>query len=112
MADLPVDRVTPDKPRFSFVGVDCFGPFWVRRGRSQVKRYGVLFTCLALRAVHIEEGQTMDSDSFVNSMRRFIARRGTPEVVRSDNGTNFVSGIKLSTSGITSKSMSFCYKEM
>ena len=94
MADLPVDRVTPDKPPFSFVGVDCFGPFWVRRGRSQVKRYGVLFTCLALRAVHIEVAQTMDTDSFVNSMRRFIARRGTPEVVRSDNGTNFVSGNK------------------
>lgn len=46
MADLPVDRVTPEKPHFSFVGVDCFGPFLVKRGRSQVKRYGVLYTCL------------------------------------------------------------------
>ena len=94
MSDLHADRVTPDKPPFSFVGVDCFGPFWVKRARSQVKRYGVLFTCLVSRAIHIEVAQSMDTDSFVNSMRRFIARRGVPEVMRSDNGSNFVSGNK------------------
>ncbi|KAL9986303.1 hypothetical protein ACROYT_G000434 [Oculina patagonica] len=94
MSDLPADRVTPDKPPFSFVGVDCFGPFWVKRARSQVKRYGVLFTCLVSRAIHIEVAQSMDTDAFVNSMRRFIARRGVPEVMRSDNGSNFVSGNK------------------
>ncbi|XP_015774303.1 PREDICTED: uncharacterized protein LOC107352486 [Acropora digitifera] len=80
MADLPAERVTPDKPPFTFVGVDCFGPFWVKRARSQVKQYGVLYTCLATRAIHLEVAQSMDSDSFVNSMRRFIARRGIPEV--------------------------------
>ena len=93
MADL-ADRVTPNKPPFSFVGVDCFGPFWVKRARSQVKRYGVLFTCLATRAIHLEVAQSMDTDSFLNSLRRFIARRGIPEVMRSDNGSNFVGGSK------------------
>ena len=43
MADLPEDRVIPNKPPFTFVGVDCFGPFTVKKGRSTVKRYGVLF---------------------------------------------------------------------
>ena len=94
MADLPADRVTPNKAPFSFVGVDCFGPFWVKRARSQVKRYGVLYTCLATRAIHLEVAQSMDTDSFLNSMRRFIARRGVPEVMRSDNGSNFVGGCK------------------
>ena len=94
MADLPADRVTPNKPPFSFVGVDCFGPFWVKRARSQVKRYGVLFTCLATRAIHLEVAQSMDTDSFLNSLHRFIARRGIPEVMRSDNGSNFVGGSK------------------
>ena len=42
MADLPEHRVTPDQPPFTFVGVDCFGPFLVKRGRSLVKRYGPL----------------------------------------------------------------------
>lgn len=91
MADLPEDRVTPDKPPFTFVGVDCFGPFLVRRGRSMVKRYGVLFTCLTLRAIHIEVIHSLDTDSYVNTMRRFIVRRGDPEEMRSDNGSNFVS---------------------
>ena len=94
MADLPADRVNPGKPPFSFVGVDCFGPFLVKRGRSQFKRYGVLYTCLVIRAVHIEGAYSMDTDSFINSMRRFIARQGTRELMRSDNGTNFVGGDK------------------
>ena len=92
MADLPSDRVTPDKPPFSFVGVDCFGPFIVKRGRSLEKRYGVIFTCLSIRAIHIEVAHSMDIDSFVNALRRFMARRGKPELIRSDNATNFTSG--------------------
>ena len=74
------------------IGVDCFGPFLVKRGRSQVKRYCVLYTCLVTRAVHIEVAYSMDTDSVINLMRRFIARGGTPELMRTDNGTNFVGG--------------------
>ena len=94
MANLPEDRVTASRPPFTYVGVDCFGPFIVRRGRVDVKRYGVLFTCLALRAVHIEVANSLDTDSFINALRRFIARRGPPEEMRSDNGGNFVAGEK------------------
>ena len=36
MADLPADRVTPGKPTFSFVGVDCFGPFFKVKSRGTV----------------------------------------------------------------------------
>ncbi len=92
MADLPPDRIVPDHPPFTFVGVDCFGPFMVKRGRAMVKRYGVLFTCLTMRAVHIEVAQTMETDSFINALRRFMARRGKPAEMRSDNGTNFKGG--------------------
>lgn len=49
MADLPTDRVIIAKPTFSFVGIDCSGPFLMRKGRSLVKRYGVLFTCMSIR---------------------------------------------------------------
>ena len=48
MASLPQDRVTPSKPAFTYVGVDLFGPFTVRRGRTTAKRYGALFTCLTV----------------------------------------------------------------
>ncbi|KAL7852267.1 hypothetical protein SRHO_G00180520 [Serrasalmus rhombeus] len=90
MADLPTNRVLPDEPPFTKTGVDYFGPFNVKRGRSTVKRYGIIFTCLTVRAVHIEMAQSLDTDSFIHALRRFIARRGQVLEMRSDNGTNFV----------------------
>jgi hypothetical protein len=92
MANLPEDRVTPGKPPFSFVGIDFFGALYVKRGRTEVKRYGCLFTCLSIRAIHIEITHSLDTNSFMNALRRFIARRGRPEEIRSDNGGNLVSG--------------------
>ena len=90
MADLPEERVLPEKAPFTNVGVDYFGPIDFKRGRSHLKRYGVLFTCLTSRAVHLEVAYTLDTDSCINAIRRFICRRGTITTIRSDNGTNFV----------------------
>ena len=92
MASLPEDRIMPSKPPFAYTGVDSFGPFEVRRGRTRVKRYGVIFTCLTLRAVHIEAASSLDTESFISALRRFITRRGQPEEMRSDNGGNFARG--------------------
>lgn len=94
MADLPEDRLTLNKPPFTNVGVDCFGPFIVRKGRTDHKRYGVVFTCLAVRAIHIEVVQSLDTSSFIMALRRFCARRGQVQEIRSDNGSNFVSSNK------------------
>lgn len=55
-----------------------------------MKRYGVIFTCLALRAIHIEVAPSLETDSFINALRRFISRGGQVHELRSDNGTNFV----------------------
>ena len=54
MADLPSARLQIDQPPFSHVGVDYFGPFHVKQGRALVKRYGCVFTCMTVRAIHIE----------------------------------------------------------
>ena len=89
MADLPKDRVTPAPP-FTYTGVDYFGPYVVKEGRKEIKRYGCLFTCLASRAIHIETANSLETDSFIQALRRFIARRGPIREIRSDNGTNFV----------------------
>lgn len=94
MADLPVDRTLQSKPPFTAVGLDYFGPIQVRRGRALVKRYGVIFTCLSIRAVHIEVAHSLDTDSFIMALRRFISRRGQVKEIRSDNGTNLTGGEK------------------
>ena len=90
MAALPQNRVTPNDPPFTYVGVDYFGAFLVKRGRSNVKRYGCLFTCFTTRAMHIEVAYSLDTTSFINALQRFISRRGQPKEITSDNGTNFV----------------------
>lgn len=89
IADLSTCRVLPDDPPFTRVGVDYFGPFLGKRGRVQVKRYGVIFTCLAIRAVHLEVTSSLDTDACLIVIRRFIARRGQVKEMYSDNGTNF-----------------------
>eukprot|EP00057_Strongylocentrotus_purpuratus_P004327 XP_003728479.1 PREDICTED: uncharacterized protein LOC100889496 [Strongylocentrotus purpuratus] len=97
MADLPEDRVHSEKPPFSYVDADCFGSFMVKQGRSHVKRYGCI---LVVRAVHIEILHSLDTDSFLNALQRFMARRGQPEVIRSDNGTKFVGGNRELKKGV------------
>ena len=92
MADLPPRRLTPNKPPFSSVGVDFFGPFLTRKGRSNSKRYGVIFTCLTTRAIHLEVAYNLDTSSFIQALRRFVARRGQVTEIVSDNGTNFIGG--------------------
>ena len=89
MADLPQERCSTEPP-FTYTGVDLFGPLFIKQGRKELKRYGVLFTCLSCRAIHIEIAASMDTDSFLNALRRFIARRGQVTQLRCDNGTNFV----------------------
>ena len=75
---------------FTNIGVDHFGPFIVKIGRRNEKRLCCLFTCLTVRAVHIEVVPKIDTDSCLNAIMSFIARRGKPSTMISDNGTNFV----------------------
>ena len=90
MADLPGSRLGYQKRPFANTGVDYFGPVLVPYGRKTEKRYGMLFTCLTTRAVHLEIAHLLDSDSFLMAVRRMMARRGRPANIWSDNCTNFV----------------------
>jgi len=90
MADLPNIRTDAADFAFTHVGVDYFGPFTITHGRKTEKRYGVIFTCLSTRAMHLEVSHSLTTDSFICSLRRFVSRRGNVTTIVSDNGTNFV----------------------
>ena len=77
MASLPAERIEHDKPPFFYIGIDCFGPFYVKQRRSEIKRFGCIFTCLTTRTVHIEMLYNLEADTFINGLRRFISRSGT-----------------------------------
>lgn len=93
MADLPSARVS-DSAAFSHVGVDYFGPVFIKekkfRNRTIIKAYGCVFICMATKAVHLEIVSDMTTEGFLGAFGRFIGRRGIPSHVYSDNGTNFV----------------------
>lgn len=94
MAPLPKMRLKMPLVAFSRTGIDYAGPFTTiqGRGRKRTKRYLCLFTCLISRAVHLEIAYSMDTDSFLNAFYRMANRRGLPQEVLTDNGTNFVGG--------------------
>ena len=79
---------------------DCFGPLEVKQERSHVKRYGCLFTCLTMRALHIEILHSLSADSTINAIRRFISVQGCLKEIPSDNGTNLARADKELRKGV------------
>ena len=102
MADLPEERSSTEGP-FLHCGLDMFGPYCIKEGRKKIKRWGILFTCLSCRGIHLETVSNADTDSFILALRRFIARRGVVRSIRSDNGGNFIGA---------SNELEKAYKEM
>ena len=89
MADLPKERLVPYQPPFTYTCLDFFGPFCVKRSRSTVKVYGCVFVCFNSRAIHIEDVSSLETDTFIQALLRFISVRGCLKEIWSDNGTNF-----------------------
>ncbi|XP_055591132.1 uncharacterized protein LOC129743184 [Uranotaenia lowii] len=90
MVPLPEQRLTPYVRPFQYTGLDYLGPVEVTVGRRREKRYVAVFTCLVVRAVHIEVAHSLSKDSCIMAIRRFVQKRGPPSEIFSDNGTNFV----------------------
>ena len=91
MSDLPIARMEPHTPPFYRTACDYFGPYLVKIGRNKTtKHYGVVFTCLSTRAVHLELATDYSTMEFLQTLRRFFAIRGQPTLMISDNGTQLV----------------------
>ena len=87
MAPLPSDRISRSFP-FAVVGTDHAGPLFCLDTGTK-KYYILLFTCAAIRAVHLELVPAMSLDAFMLALRRFCARRGMPTIIYSDNAKTF-----------------------
>ncbi|XP_033975580.1 uncharacterized protein LOC117473794 isoform X2 [Trematomus bernacchii] len=92
MGDLPPERTEPAAP-FEYTTVDLFGPYQVKddvKKRVSLKVWGVVFCCMASRAIHTELVNSQSTESFLFAYQRFTALRGHPKKIWSDPGTNFV----------------------
>ena len=89
MSDLPEDRLER-APHFTYCGVDFFCTWTIKEGRKELKRYGILFTCMGCRAIHLETVITMETNSSIDALRGFLSIRGPIRQLRSDQGTNLV----------------------
>lgn len=88
MPDLPANRVRYSSP-FTFTGLDYIGPLSVTSNGQKQKRWICLFTCMAVRAVHLEVVGDMTAEEFTLALRRFVAARGAPSLIVSDNAAQF-----------------------
>lgn len=85
---LPSERVNYSTP-FTYTGIDYFGPLFVATTSGKEKRWVCLFTCLAVRAIHLEVVENLTAEECLLAVRRFIASRGIPHMVVSDNAQTF-----------------------
>lgn len=93
MGNLPAQRLHLEFPFFD-TGIDYAGPIMIadRKGRGcrLIKCFICVFVCLATRAIHLELVSDLTKEAFIAALNRFIARRGKPRKIYSDNGTTFV----------------------
>lgn len=88
-APLPRERIVAANP-FQTTGTDFAGPLYVKdNDGSKKKMYIMIFTCAATRALHLELLRDMSTESCINGLRRFIARRGAQKIIYSDNAKSF-----------------------
>lgn len=94
LAPLPNSRIS-EAPPFTHVGLDYFGPLFIKEDQTTRKVWVCLFTCMVTRAVHLEMVPDMSTVAFLNCFRRFIACKGTPCEVICDNATQFKLASKM-----------------
>ena len=84
-------------PPFNCTMVDLFGPYRIRgevQKRTTGKVWGVLYTDMCSRAVHIEPAFGYDASSFLMALTNFTSIRGWPERMYSDPGTQLTAASK------------------
>ena len=106
VTNLPKSRVNLIKP-YLHTEIDYTGHIWVKGDHSVCKMYLLIFTCLNIRAVHVELVKNMSIPSFILTLIRFTNIYGIPSHIYSDNAKSFIAGcnlIEVTTSLVSSMS--------
>lgn len=74
MSLLPKERLYKHKNPFSAMGIKYFRPFTIKFRRRVEKYYGILFTCLTVRAVNVEIAQSLSTNSCMIAIQRYLVR--------------------------------------
>lgn len=92
MGDLPIERVTPNRP-FAVTGLDYCGFFKIviksPRSLKLMKVWVCVFVCFATKAAHLEPVTDLTTEAFRSCLTRFMARRGKCIILNSDNQSTF-----------------------
>ncbi|KAK3742809.1 hypothetical protein QZH41_002738 [Actinostola sp. cb2023] len=92
--NLPTDRTGGSTP-FQVVGVDYAGPIIYKlKNGKEGKAYILLYACSLTRALHLDLVPDQTTEEFIRRFKCFIARRGKPQKIYSDNGRTFVAAAK------------------
>ena len=84
-SNLPNYRTEPSNP-FDITGVDFAGQLRYKiDNKEDGKCYIIIFTCASSRAVHLESTRTQEAEEFQRKLNVFIAQRGRPRLLISDN---------------------------
>ncbi|KAH9399765.1 hypothetical protein TYRP_017757 [Tyrophagus putrescentiae] len=89
LGSIPRFRYDERTPAFTNVGLDIFGPLTTAM-TTPGKRYGVIFACATTRAVHLELISNQTAAEVYLALRKFVARRGIPKLIYSDNGLQLI----------------------
>jgi hypothetical protein len=95
---VPLERTVGNHP-FQAIGVDFAGVKYKKSNKAEGKAYIVLYACSLTRAIYVELLATLSAQEFISSLKRFIARKGRPQKIFSDNGKTFVAAEKWLKTG-------------
>ena len=74
--------------------MDYAGPLYIKDvydGSTLNKEWIFLFTCCSSRLILLDLVTDCSSSVYIMAIRRFIGRQGVPDIIYSENGSQFVS---------------------
>ena len=94
VTNLPKSRINLIKT-YLHTGIDYTGHVWLKSNHGVCKMYLLIFTCLNIRALHVELVKDLSTHSFILVLIWFTNLYGIPSQIYSDNAKSFITGCNI-----------------